>query len=136
MPKGGARGAIKDKYWNVIHHIMFSKKFDVVKFMMNQLAVLKHDMKTKLYFAPYIMSLILQKTKFKGQCRVWHERIRPLNNDKEFMTRELTPFPKPSEREQRGQDAGQKGHMETDEIQESFEPQPQPHLQPQPQMHG
>ena len=105
----------------------------MVKFMMNQLAVLKHDMKTKLYFAPYIMSLILQKTKFKGQCRVWHERIRPLNNDKEFMTRELTPFPKPSEREQRGQDVGQEGHMETDEIQESSEPQPQPQLQPQPQ---
>jgi hypothetical protein len=59
MPKGGARGEIRDKYWNVIHHIMFSKKFDVVKFMMNQLVLLKHDMKTKLYFSPYIMSLIL-----------------------------------------------------------------------------
>jgi hypothetical protein len=35
MPEGGTRGAIRDKYWNIIHHIMFSKKFDVVKFMMN-----------------------------------------------------------------------------------------------------
>ncbi|CAD6341820.1 unnamed protein product [Miscanthus lutarioriparius] len=94
MPRGGGGGGggeIRDKYWNVIHHIMFSKKFDV-------------------------------KIKFKGQCRVWHLRISPLNNDKEFMTRELTPFPEPSEREQRGQDEGQEGHMEIDEIQESSEP--------------
>jgi hypothetical protein len=38
---------------------MYGQKFDVVRLMMNQLAVLKHDMTTNLYFAPYIMSLIL-----------------------------------------------------------------------------
>ena len=66
MPKVGDRGEIRDKYWNVIHHIMYRQKFDVVRFMMNQLVVLKHDMTTNLYFSPYVMSLILQKTKFKG----------------------------------------------------------------------
>jgi hypothetical protein len=59
LPKAGNRDAIRDKFWSIIHHIIYREKFDVVKFMMNQLAVLKHDMTTNLYFAPYIMALIL-----------------------------------------------------------------------------
>jgi len=93
MLKGGDRGKIRFKYWNVIHHIMYSQKFDVVTFTMNQLAILKHDMTTNLYFAPYIMSLILQKTRFNGECRVQHEPFRPFLNDREFHIRALTPFP-------------------------------------------
>jgi hypothetical protein len=58
MPKVGNRDVIRE-FWNIIHHVMYGQKFDVVRLMMNQLAVLKHDMTTNLYFAPYITSLIL-----------------------------------------------------------------------------
>jgi hypothetical protein len=70
LPKACNRDAIRDKFWNIIHHIIYREKFDVVKFMMNQLAVLKHDMTTNLYFAPYIMPLILQKIRFKGSVKL------------------------------------------------------------------
>jgi hypothetical protein len=114
LAKAGDRGVIRDKFWNIIHHIRYRQKFDVVKFIMNQLVVLKHDMTTNLYFAPYIMSLILQKTRFKGECQVKHVDFRPYFNDPKFYERELTPFPL-VEGDQEGEATADDEHMGGDE---------------------
>jgi hypothetical protein len=122
LPKGGNRDVIREKFWNVIHHIMYRQKFDLVRFMMNQLAVPKHDMTTNLYFAPYIMSLILQKTKFRGECEVMHVDFRPYYDEPKFYERALTPFPLVEGDEEEA--AGHDEHMDD-------EPQI-----PEPQEHG
>jgi hypothetical protein len=57
------------------------------------LADLRVNLEMNLYFAPYIMSLIKAKTRFRGVCEVKHLPFRLLKNDTAFIERHLTPFP-------------------------------------------
>jgi hypothetical protein len=45
---------------------------DVVALIMIELQRKKTVFESNIYYAPYIMSLILDKTKFKGPCDVKH----------------------------------------------------------------
>lgn len=62
-------------------------------FMMRKLNDLKMDKNQNLAYAPYIMDLILAKTRFEGRCEVAHTSFRPFKNDTSFLCRPLTPFP-------------------------------------------
>jgi hypothetical protein len=41
LPKSGDKGRTRDKFWNVIHHVMNSEVMDVVTFMMRLLNDIK-----------------------------------------------------------------------------------------------
>jgi hypothetical protein len=60
---------------------------------MNQLADLRVNLEMNLYFAPYIMSLIQAKNRFRGVCDIKHQPFKPFKNDTTFLERPLTPFP-------------------------------------------
>lgn len=64
---------------------------DVVTFMMSQLCDLKVDKNLNLAYAPYIMILIKEKTRFQGRREVVHTSFRPFKNDTTFLYRPLTP---------------------------------------------
>ena len=64
LPKSGDKSKIRDKFWNIIQHIMNGEVMNVVLFMMRQLNDLKMDKKHNLTYAPYIMALIHAKTIF------------------------------------------------------------------------
>jgi hypothetical protein len=58
LPKSGDKSKIRDKFWNIIHHVMNGEVMNVVLFMMRQLNDLKKDKNQNLAYAPYIMALI------------------------------------------------------------------------------
>jgi hypothetical protein len=92
LPKSGDKSKIKDKFWNIIHHVMNGEVMNVVLFMMRQLNDLKMDKNQNLAYAPYIMALIKAKTRFEGHCEIVHTPFRPFKNEIGFLTRPLTPF--------------------------------------------
>ena len=47
LPKSGDKSKIRDKFWNIIHHIMNDEVMNIVLFMMRQLNDLKMD-KTRI----------------------------------------------------------------------------------------
>jgi hypothetical protein len=81
LPKSGAKSKIRDKFWNIIHHIMNGEVMNVVLFMMRQLNDLKIDKNQNLAYAPYIMALTKAKTRFEGHCEIAHTPFRPFKNE-------------------------------------------------------
>jgi hypothetical protein len=53
LPKSGDKSKIRDKFWNIIHHIMNGEVMNVVLFTMRQLNDLKMDKNQNLAYAPY-----------------------------------------------------------------------------------
>jgi hypothetical protein len=82
-------------------------KFDVVKFILDQLICKKRLVRDSIYFAPYIMSLIKTKMGFNGLSDVKHELYRPFYNAKTFLNKPLTPY---------GQDAEAQNVAENVEV--------------------
>jgi hypothetical protein len=95
MPKSGNREVIRHKYWNLISHIMYREKINVILLILEQMADMKTDFDANIPFAPYIMSLINAKTRFVGNTSSKHTAFRPFINDTYFLQREVTPFPDP-----------------------------------------
>ena len=93
MLKGGNKDKVKGLYWNLIAHVMNCQKVDVIALIMDQLADLRLNLEMNLYFAPYIMSIIKVKTRFRGICECKHTPFKPFKNDTTFLMRPLTPFP-------------------------------------------
>jgi hypothetical protein len=91
LPKSGDKRKIRDKFWNIIHHVMNGEVMNIVLFMMRQLNNLKMDKNQNLAYAPYIMALIKAKTRFEGPCEIVHTPFRPFKNEIGFLTRPLTP---------------------------------------------
>jgi hypothetical protein len=81
LPKSGDKSKIRDKFWNIIHHIMNGEVMNVVLFMMRQLNDLKIDNNQNLAYAPYIMALTKAKTRFEGHCEIAHTPFRPFKNE-------------------------------------------------------
>lgn len=90
-----ARATVLAFVWwtrNFVKHVMDDEKVDVVNLIMHEIREKQTNFETNLYYAPYIMSLILDKTKFKGPCDVKHTSYKPFKNQPDFLNRELTPY--------------------------------------------
>jgi hypothetical protein len=124
LPKSGDKSKIRDKFWNIIHHIMNGEVMNVVLFMMRQLNDLKMDKNQNLAYAPYIMALIKAKTKFEGCCKIAHTPFRPFKNEIGFLIRPLTPFP--DDEEEAGDDEGVAPEADAAEQMPPPPPPPQP----------
>jgi hypothetical protein len=129
--KSGDKSKIRDKFWNIIHHIMNGEVMNVVLFMVRQLNDLKMDKNQNLAYAPYIMALIKAKTRFEGSCEIAHTPFRPLKNEIGFLTRPLTPFP--DDEEEAGDDEGVAPKADAaEQMPPPPPPQPQQFWQPSP----
>ena len=93
MPKSSNKDKIRGHYWNVISHVMNGNRINVIALIMDQLADLRLNLEMNLYFAPYIKSIIMAKTSFRGICECRHIPFRPFKNDTGFLLRPLTSFP-------------------------------------------
>jgi hypothetical protein len=131
LPKSGHKSKIRDKLWNIIHHVIYGEVMNVVLFMMRQLNDLKMDKNQNLAYAPYIMALIKAKTRFEGHCEIVHTPFRPFKNEIGFLTKPLTPFP--DDEEDAGYDAGEAPEAEAEQMPPPPPPpQPQQYWQPGP----
>jgi hypothetical protein len=131
LPKSGDKSKIRDKFWNIIHHIMNDEVMNIVLFMMRQLNDLKMDKNQNLAYAPYIMALIKAETRFEGPCEIVHTPFRPFKNEIGFLTRPLTAFP--DDEEDPSYDAGAAPNAEAEQMPPPPPPpQPQKYWQPGP----
>ena len=92
LAKSGYKEAFVGWTRNFVKHVMDDEKVDVVNLIMHEIREKQTNFETNLYYAPYIMSLILDKTKFKGPCDVKHTSYKPFKNQPDFLNRELTPY--------------------------------------------
>jgi hypothetical protein len=130
LPKSGDKSKIRDKFWNIIHHVMNGEVINIVLFMMRQLNDLKMDKNQNLAYAPYIMALIKAKTRFERPCEIVHTPFRPFKNEIGFLIRPLTLFP--DDEEDPGYDAGADPEAEAEQMPPPPPPQPQQYWQPGP----
>jgi hypothetical protein len=63
-PKSGNSDTIHNQYWNLIDLIMRRQKINTVRFMVNYVEMISSSVQYNLYYASFIMSLILSKTSF------------------------------------------------------------------------
>ncbi|GJM90523.1 hypothetical protein PR202_ga06810 [Eleusine coracana subsp. coracana] len=119
-PRGGNSDAIRDYYWNIIDYIMQGQVFDVVLLMMKEIESYSMAVRTSLYYAPYIMSLILQKSNFPTRYLFKkHPRYQPFSSVKH----ELVAPP------------AAEGEEEEENVQPEVPQAPQgPQMPPPPQM--
>jgi hypothetical protein len=122
LSKSGDKSKIRDKFWNIIHHVMNGEVMNVVLFTMKQLNDLKMDKNHNLAYAPYIMALIKAKTRFDGHCEIVHTPFRPFKNEIGFLTRPLTPFP--DDEEEAGYDEGEAPEADAEQMPPPPPPQP------------
>jgi hypothetical protein len=63
-PKSDNSDTIHDQHWNLIDLIMRRQRINAVRFMLNYIEMISSSIQYNLYYAPFIMSLILNKTNF------------------------------------------------------------------------
>jgi hypothetical protein len=72
-PKSGNSDTIHDHHWNLVDLIMRRQRISAVRFMLNYIEIISSSVLYNLYYAPFIMSLILNKTNFPVRvCTVKH----------------------------------------------------------------
>lgn len=87
-PKNGNSDAIRDVYWNIINHIMNRRIIDVIKFILKAIDEITVSITLNLYFAPYIMSLILMKTNFRqSSCECKNFGYKPFSVNLSILRR-------------------------------------------------
>jgi hypothetical protein len=99
---------IRDQYWNLIDFIMKRQRVNAVRFMLNYIKMISSSVQFNLYYAPFIMSLILSKTSFPVRtCTIKQNSYQPFGATKQVL---LT------------NDEGDEAPYEYDDV----PPQPQP----------
>ena len=76
-PKSGNFDAVRGHVWNMIDHIMEGTKFDVVDVILKGIASSKNDRVKRIYYAPYIMALIMRKMEYRGGLGSAHKNYKP-----------------------------------------------------------
>jgi ABC-type cobalt transport system substrate-binding protein len=136
LPKSGFKDGSVGWHRNFVKHVMNNTRMDVVALIMSELQRKKTDFESNINYAPYIMSLILDKTKFKGPCDVKHTLYRLYKNAPELLNCPLTEY---LEEDRHPQDAPDINDDE-EEAQDDYEdnedyegeaPQQPPPVQPQ-----
>jgi hypothetical protein len=92
VPKSGYRENFLGYSRNFVDHVLRGEKMDVVRTIMHQIQFKKKNLEVNIYFAPYIMSFIIQETNFYGPRPEKHTPYKPFSNDRDFLHRALTPI--------------------------------------------
>jgi hypothetical protein len=82
-PKSGNSDTIRDQHWNLIDLIMRRQRINVVRFMLNYIEMISSSIQYNLYYAPFIMSLILNKINFPIRaCTIKQHSYQPFGATK------------------------------------------------------
>jgi hypothetical protein len=85
-PKSENSDTIHDHYWNLVDLIMRRQRISVVRFMLNYIEIISSSVQYNLYYAPFIMSLILNKTNFPVRaCSIRHHSYQPFEATKQVL---------------------------------------------------
>jgi hypothetical protein len=85
-PKSENSDTIRDQHWNLIDFIMKRQRINVVRFMLNYIETISSSVQFNLYYAPFIMSLILSKTCFPVRaCTIKQNSYQPFGATKQVL---------------------------------------------------
>jgi hypothetical protein len=85
-PNSGNSDTIHDHHWNLIDLIMRRQRISAVRFMLNYNEIISSSIHYNLCYAPFIMSLILNKTNFHVRaCTVKHHSCQPFGATKQVL---------------------------------------------------
>lgn len=111
LPRSGNNDAIRGHAWNVIDYVMQGKKFDIMHLILTELQSCHTDLGKRMYYAPYIMMLILRTTNFQGTTPFPHKQYKPEgDHQRDLRNRPLHPVadapasPQPAPQQQGGLD--------------------------------
>nr|ADB85265.1 putative retrotransposon protein [Phyllostachys edulis] len=76
-PKSGNFDAVRGYAWNIIDNIMCGRRFDIVDVILRGIVSSKNDRVKMIYYAPYIMVLILKKIEYQGGLGSPHKTYKP-----------------------------------------------------------
>ncbi|KAL6623498.1 hypothetical protein ACP70R_033377 [Stipagrostis hirtigluma subsp. patula] len=68
-------------HWNVLHHIVEQRSFDIISLIFNEIDLLiRNRSRTKhLFYAPYIMGMIMAAFEYDGPRESRHQSYKPRN---------------------------------------------------------
>jgi hypothetical protein len=85
-PKSGNSDTIHDQHWNLINLIMRRQRINAVRFMLNYIEIISSSIQYNLYYTPFIMSLILNKTNFPVRaCTIKQHSYQPFGAIKQVL---------------------------------------------------
>jgi hypothetical protein len=85
-PKSGNSDTIHDQHWNLIDLIVRRQRINTVRFMLNYIVIISSSIQYNLYYAPFIMSLILTKTNFPVRaCSIKQYSYQPFGATKQVL---------------------------------------------------
>jgi hypothetical protein len=85
-PKSGNSDTIHDQHWNLNDFIMRRQRINAMRFMLNYVEMISSTIQYNLYYAPFIMSLILSKTKLIAwACTIKQHSYQPFGATKQVL---------------------------------------------------
>jgi hypothetical protein len=85
-PKSGNSNIICDQHWNLVDFIMRRQRINAMRFMLNYIEMIGSSIQYNLYYAPFIMSLILSKTSFPIRpCLMKQHSYQPFGATKQVL---------------------------------------------------
>jgi hypothetical protein len=85
-PKSGNSDIIHDQHYNLIDLIMRRQRINAVRFILNYIEMISSSIQYNIYYAPFIMSLILNKTNFHVQaCTIKQHSYQPFGATKQVL---------------------------------------------------
>jgi hypothetical protein len=85
-PKSSNSDTIHDQHWNLIDFIMRRQRINAVRFILKYIEMISSSVQYNLYYAPFIMSLILSKTSFPVRaCLTKQQSYQPFRATKQVL---------------------------------------------------
>ena len=95
-PRSGNPDQIRDEFWNFLHYIMTGQKINVVKFILKYIEHVTNSITYNLYYAPYIMSVILMCSNFSIEnCHTIHASFKPFGQSRQMLEHPVQPLVDP-----------------------------------------
>ena len=93
---------IRPLVWNILQHIFSGERFDIVHCILEEMARSSAELQKSIYYAPYIMRIILAETDFQGALTVSLKVYTPREKQRIYHPEDATRF---FQQQQQGQQA-------------------------------
>jgi hypothetical protein len=85
-PKSGNLDTIHEQQWNLVDLIMRRQTINAMRFMLNYIEIISSSIQYNLYYAPFIMSPILNNTNFPVRaCTIKQNSYQPFGATKQVL---------------------------------------------------
>jgi len=119
LPRAGNPDEIRPPVWNILQHIFTGVRFDIVHCILEEMARSAAELQKSIYFAPYIMKIILAEFDYMGALTVSLKGYTPREKQRIYHPEDAQRF-----FEQQQQQPQQQGEL-GGQFQQAGDQQPQ-----------